>query len=209
MQIENSTDMIQLIAIKDPFNPSSRVIQKVPYEGKTVQKYADEMFPEVFEDFEVVASVDGRFVDPALTIPDAGSFIVFCLSPGDRNTLRMAAMLVIMVVTIIISKGTAGPYWASAFAVAGSFAVNALLPMTPPDIDLGSQGSSYGWSAINIVDEGFTCPVIYGTVKVLPYLIGKYIGNVNNSEKQRMNLLYLIADHPVDSITNVQINGIL
>ena len=207
MQIENSTDTIQLIAIKDPFNSSSRVIKTVPYEGKSVQNYVEDLYPEVFEGFEVVASVDGRIIDPVLTIPNVGSYVVFCLSPGDESVLRMAAMLVVAVVSIYISQGTLGPYWAAAFAVAGSFAVNALIPVTPEDMDLTDQGSSYGWSSVNKIDEGFTCPVIYGTTKVLPYLIGKYVGNIHDSEKQRANLLYLIADHEIDAVETIQLNG--
>ena len=212
---KSSTDLIKIIAVKNPFDHNSRVTKSFSYEGRTVQSYVKELYPEVFQDFEVVASVDGRVIDPVLTIPAAGSFVVFCLSPGDNDTGRMMAMLAVMAISIYFfgpggAAGLTGQTGAFALAgsmVAGTLLVNALLPVVPDDIDL-DQGSSYGWTSVNNIDEGSTAPVIYGTVKVLPYLIGKYISNewvpgTNTPDRQRMNLLYLIADHAVDSIETI------
>jgi len=214
-------DFINITAIKNPFK-QERVLKRVSYQGKTVQSYVDEFYPEGFEDFEVVASVDGRIVDPKITIPDSGSYVVFCLMPADGNELlRMAAMIALVAFAVWLPGPTGWLAQESLFAsglitgtalVAGTYLINAVLPVAPLDMDVADQKSGYGWSATNIIEEGFTCPVIYGTPKTVPYLIGKYVSNewvegYDTPDKQRMNLLYLVADHELDSIDSIKING--
>jgi len=220
MQIENSTNLLQLVAIKDPFNPeASREIKTVPFEGKTVQDYIGDLYPTVFQDFEVVASVNGKIVDPALTVPPIDSYVVFCLSPGGgSNMTRMLAMLAVVVVSWYMPGwvGATTPFWKGATTMAtlmaGTLLINAVLPVTPMDTDDDGTSSSYAWSSLNAINEGSTYPVIYGTIKTLPYLIGKYseniwIGGARTPDKQRLNLLYLVADHAVDTITDIKLNG--
>ena len=195
------------------------MIKTVPYEGKTVQSYVDELYPEIFEGFEVVASVDGGLVDPYLTIPNKGSFVVFCLAPADADIGRMVAMLAVIAISLwvpglypALSTFQSGMLSAG-IMIGGTMLVNALLPPILPGTPDGDQSSpSYSWSGVNIVNEGYTAPVIYGTIKVLPYFIGKYAENIwvegyATPDKQRLHLLCFVADHAVDSISSIKING--
>jgi len=216
MQDENSINTFQLIAIKNPFDLSSRVTRTVLYEGKTVQAYANDLFPEIPPDFDLVSSVDGGIVDPEITIPHIGCYVVFCLVPRDRDMGRMLAQLGLIVLSIWVPTGITSPFWAgmasAGILVAGNLIINAILPIKLEDADSESASPSYGWGNVNETEEGATSPVIYGTVKVLPYLIGKYMrsywqGGRNTPDKQRLNLLYQLADHSLDSIEDIQING--
>ena len=186
LETENSIDSIQIVAVKNPFDLNSRVIKRVPYEGKTVQMYVNELYPEIFEGFEVVASVDGGIVDPYLTIPTNGSFVIFCLAPADAGIGRMLGMLAIIAVSIWApgALGFAAGTWQAGLVTAGimiggTMLLNALLPpILPGTPDADQSSPSYSWSGVNIINEGYTAPVIYGTIKVLPYFIGKYAMNV-------------------------------
>lgn len=208
-------DFVYVTAVKDPFDPSSRETRFFPYEGKVAQAYIEEMYPEVFEGYEVIASMSGQIVDPAIIIPQPGFFVVFCLLPGDsNNVLRTIGQIAIMVVAAYVTKGLSLGWQiaaTTAITMAGTMILNAILPA--PSLDEESATSpSYSWSGVNIINEGFTAPVIYGRTKVLPYLIGKYITNIwvggyATPDKQRMGLLYLLCDHKLAVIEDPKING--
>lgn len=68
-----------------------------------------------------------------------------------------------------------------------------------------SESATYSWEAApNTMTEGGPLPILYGTMLVQPPLIGRYIST--DDDKQYLNVLALIADHEVDSITGFLIN---
>jgi len=99
-----------------------------------------------------------------------------------------------------------------AMVAVGSAIVNAVLP--PPGIDMGGVGtalansSTYGWEVSgNKNSENITWPILYGTHRIVPPIIGKYIDIID--DKQYLHLLMAIADHEITSIdeTSIRING--
>jgi len=92
----------------------------------------------------------------------------------------------------------------------GSQLINALLPVQTPDmagVSDFSESPTYSWQASqNSNREGVVFPVLYGTHRILPPIISKYIEVV--SDKQYYNLLYAIADHAITSIddTSLRLN---
>ena len=214
MQRENS---ILLTAIKDPFNPhNSRVVNKLDYEGKTAQQYINEIYPEIPKDFDIIASVNGSIVDDvSLTIPMPGQNIVFCLHPSGDDAARLIASLAVIVIAIYapylwgLAGGAALSSQSAALlsagvAIGGAIIVNALLPMQQPEAQASS--ASYSWGGTNLTTEGGAWPVIYGTAKILPPIIGAYLYN-QYPGKQYLNLLMAISDHAVTSIDSIKLNG--
>jgi hypothetical protein len=113
------------------------------------------------------------------------------------------------------------------FAIAGGAVVRALFPPTIPDMPgAGSfdQSPTYSWPTIpdmpgagsfdqsptyswtpggNTVVEGVSLPELYGTHRVTPPIIGKYIETTG--DKQYLNLLFAVATGPLDSIDAIRI----
>ena len=98
-------------------------------------------------------------------------------------------------------------------AIGGGLIMSAVMGGGAGTVDQGSGGSditespTYSWDAKpNPIVEGGVCPVIWGTMRVTPPMIGRYITSTEDG-KQTINLLYLVADHALDSITDIEING--
>ena len=147
-----------------------------------------------------------------------------------KNPLATIAMIAVVIVAAVATAyvGGAGG-WAiaagysateaaamgavagMAIAVAGSLLVNALLPPSVADVTGGTadfaKSSTYGWEVSGNADrENVPWPVLYGTHRVCPPIIAKYVEVVG--DKQYLNLLYGVADHAIDSIDedSVEIN---
>lgn len=70
-----------------------------------------------------------------------------------------------------------------------------------------TNSATYSWDqSPNPIAEGKVCPVLWGTMRVTPPMIGRYITSTEDG-KQTVNFLYLVADHALDSITDIEING--
>jgi putative tail protein/endosialidase-like protein len=218
MEKEGFTNTILITAIKDPFDPvGSRVINRIPWEGKTVQQYIEQEYMSVPEEFEIIASINGQVLegdDVFLTIPQAGSNLVFCLTPSGDNVWHAVAMLALVVINIYtygVLTPVIGKYSAALVSagimIGGGMLVNAILPPQSIETDNAADSSTYGWRAgTNQTGEGHSCPVIYGTIKITPYRIGRFVWTTA-LELQTLYLLYLVADHEIDSITDIKING--
>ena len=82
----------------------------------------------------------------------------------------------------------------------GMMAYGIAMNATTPETSV-----TYDWSgAKNYSKEGGCWPVLYGTMRVTPPLLNKYIAT--NDNEQTINLLYGVADHVCDSLTSVEIN---
>ena len=244
---------IMITAIKDPFDTyNSRIIEYRDWEEKSAFNYMKEIYPLMPEDCDVVVSINGKIIkDIHNTFPDKGDNLVFCLVLGD-DVLRIVAFIAIAIVAVMTYNWALATAWGAAYGgaaaialstavgVAGAMIINAVLPPQMPS--LGGTGSAestsptYGWGALNNPsEEGFPWPIIYGTVRIFPYLIGKYINEVGEiptqlsvynggsafslidstilnsmseslDTKQYINLLFCIADHPVNTIGSIEIN---
>lgn len=143
-------------------------------------------------------------------------------------TILMIAVVIVAAVATWYVGGTGGWAAAAGFSAAeasalgavagaaimtvGGMLVNAICPPGTADLSAtasadGSKSSTYGWSteATNIVTEGSALPVLIGTVRIVPPLIGKYVELAGN--KQYLNLLYALADHAIDGATDIRINN--
>ena len=145
--------------------------------------------------------------------------VVICPVPQgggeDGKLLRSLAQIVIVIVAVATQQ-----YYGAALAeglgvslqaanaiiqvgimTAGSLLVNALIPYQPDTTGAGAggyeQSRTYGWDVAGNADaEGIPWPVLHGTHRITPPIIGKYIEV--DGDKQWLNILYAVADHAID-----------
>ena len=216
----------------DPLAPGARDVRHLTWEPRTVRELVEVFHPpRSIDGYDVVATIDGA---PFKTgevwdlTPSPGASVVFALVPrgGGSNPLATVAMLAVMVVAYVyapplgaamsayigVGSSAALFYTGIAYAgimIAGAALVNAVLPPGAPD-QLGlpsglGNSPTYGWGAdTNAVYEGGTLPVLYGTHRVIPPRVGKYVSTEDG--KQVLNLLFAVAGHALDAISNVEIN---
>jgi hypothetical protein len=218
--------------INNPFDPyHSREVKEFEC-GLTIKEYIDLADPAAIG-YEYAISLNGRLIDESVditTVRAAGS-LVFCAIPqggggGGKNVWRTVAQLAVVVIAAVATwyVGGAGGWAAGAgftageaaalgaaaglaVSVVGNLLINALLPLQTPDMASSGQSSTYGWEAgTNANREGVSWPVVYGTCRVVPPIIAKYIEVVD--DKQYLHILYALADHQITSIdeTSVRIN---
>ncbi len=225
-------DRVIVNHVKNPFDPfSSREIIEFP-QGVTVS----EILTAIGSDADPlpVISINGQVLseNADLSAIRPTGAVVICTPPeggggGGKNILRVVAMLAVIVtaqvwampvaVGLSAAIGVTGPLamsLASGLIMgAGSLLVNALIPANVADVSGGSasdysKSPTYGWEVSgNTEAEAVAWPVLYGTHRITPPVIGKYVEVIE--DKQYLNILYAIADHRIDSIdkTSVEING--
>uniref|UniRef100_A0A6H1Z9X7 Putative tail protein n=1 Tax=viral metagenome TaxID=1070528 RepID=A0A6H1Z9X7_9ZZZZ len=219
---------VLITAITNPFQPyTSRITKVVDWKEEIgIQPYIKEVFSTAPKDLDIVASLNGGVIANDLiphTIIKPGDNVVFCAVPhgpgGGKNILGLIAMIGLMLVAPYIAGpgllglttatgalSITGKVVAGAIILGGSVLINAMLGPQIPDVpELGYGSPTYSWDVSqNIQNEGTPWSVIYGTARVYPPLIAK--NTSMQGDKQCLNLLYGVADHAADSISEIEIN---
>jgi hypothetical protein len=228
--------MVRVTCVRNYFDPlKDRETLMVDGPAK-VMDLVHRLYPTIQESgYEIVASVNGKLLnDFSNNIVKDEDYLIFCVVPqggGGKNILRIIAMLAVMVAATVYGgpggaaiAGELGITGASGIAavkaiftaglvMAGGMIVNTVLPpamrdTTPGGGDL-NYSPTYGWQIDANPDiEGVASPVLYGTHRVVPPRIGKYIQS--DGDKQYYNILFELADHtinPITPLTDIRING--
>ena len=214
--------MIRVVCLRNPFDPlASREIRDFEH-GKSIRELVDAFYPEGSGEYTVEIAVNGvRLDDPGKygVITQDGDSVVFCAVPGGPfNPLAIIAMLAVTLGLPALRGltdrfGYAGVLGASLLfgpmgfgAVAGGMVINAITaPATQDPAGSIQNSQTYSWDPSgNPTAEGIALPEIYGTCRIIPPIIGKYIETLG--DKQYLNILYAIAGHAVDSISSIRIN---
>jgi predicted phage tail protein len=146
---------------------------------------------------------------------------------GGKNVLGTIAMIAVAVVApyaaaaintslgLGFAAGSIGMSMLTAgVMMAGSMLVNAILPPQTPDLNLSSgfeairTSPTYSWSqSANVFEQGKPVPILYGTHRVTPPLISKFIETVGDT--QYLNLLYAVNDGVANiNETTIKINDV-
>jgi hypothetical protein len=150
----------------------------------------------------------------ALTIVTGGAGMGVLLSDMASEGLYSAATIV----ASTFGTSTAVVFGVGATIVGGAVmaAVGAMLPSGDSSSNQASQSldasATYSWGlSNNPVVEGGPCPFLYGTVRITPPCIGRYVIDAASTDTDNKNqylaMLFLVADHAVDSISDIWING--
>ena len=226
--------MARLVFIKNPFDPiASREIIDVS-KSITIQNAINEhLHLKENHGFDLTVAINGNItkdLSRSLTVFDSVSF---CLTPhdggggdGGKNIISMVAMIAVVVLapyavgamfpSLLTETGgltMGGAFLSAGLMVAGGMLVNAIFPSNLPKFDFPKFGMdafkdspTYGWdSQSNPTVEGGILPVLYGTTRITPPIISKFISL--SGDNQYLNILYAIAGHEIDSVSDIEINN--
>lgn len=131
----------------------------------------------------------------AVVAPQAAAFMT-----GYTGTATMGAMF---------AAGAYGTFALSVgLMVAGSLLINSVLSPSTPSLSINdnlSTSTTYSWDeSYNKFQQGLCIPKVFGTHKITPPLISKYIETINN--KQYFNGLYAVNDGRISKLTDIKIN---
>lgn len=132
-----------------------------------------------------------------------------------KSIISLVAMIGLAVVAPQIAFGMGFTQGTIAFGfvqagimLAGGLIINAVVGTPSTDLSINdnlSTSTTYSWDeSYNKFQQGLSIPKVFGTHKITPPLISKYIETIDN--KQYFNGLYAVNDGEVNSITDIKIN---
>jgi predicted phage tail protein len=224
---------IKAVCIQNPFDPfGSQVARDLPA-GHDAKWYADQFTQPT--GLEVIVAVNGEVVaNPELVFPCGGDSVSVCAVPhgggNGKDTWRMVAMVALMVVAPYVGAygmtagataigggsvafgmvSTAGfAIGTAAVMIAGGALINSVFPAKVSGLAERSaieQSRTYGWNAApNAMEPGAALPELFGTRRIYPPMLARYIST--EGDEQYLNMLFAVAGHKVDAITDIEING--
>lgn len=212
--------MSQIVTHSNILNPNVKQVIK------TTARHSDEIVKDLLiaDGFEVILSKNSVILDAPFEIEE-GDIINIIFVPkggggGGKNILSMVAMIAVAVFAPYVASeiigftgievGAMGFYAVQAgVMIAGGLLINAVLgqSISTPSLNLDSFSNSvtYSWDeSYNQFKQGIPIPKVFGTHKITPPLVSKYIETIDN--KQYFNGLYAINDGVVNSVTDIKIN---
>lgn len=200
------------------------ILQPLDRETKyTIAKNKTELLKEIQYDciaYELRIYKNGILELEDFEVSDSDYILVQVVPKGGGlDILRTVAMIGVSVLAawsapavaayLGVSGTVAVGLVGAGIVMAGSLLVNALLPMGQPntlsyDTNL-STSSTYSWdNAYNKSQQGTPIPKVFGTHKVTPPLIAKYIESID--DKQYFHGLYALNDGQIANVSNIKIN---
>lgn len=222
---------ITLITINNPFDASDCKREQINLTGSL--RVVDLLGPTAHEDAAV--SLNGVVLESEHDLQQlvkADDYLIVCPIPergGGKNILRIAALIAVSV----LSAGAAAAFFAGssiligstaaaigqgimagALTVAGSMAVNALIPVEPAvqatNQNIEDNSPSYGVDgAKNTQSEGVKVPVIYGTFRVAGNIVGLSTRNIktdDDTETQEIDMVIALSEGPIAGVSDIRIN---
>lgn len=196
---------IHVIEVKNPFERKIDNQYYQTYVGGPVTDYV------THADYERVFAVNGIPVDETY-IPDDGDEILVAPKVG-KKAFRWILPATLVLVGAALGAGIIGANmligWRIGLALAATMIGNHMIEkMTKPAVDLTNteQSNTYGWGTPSTLTwQGYVLPVLYGTVKTAGLMLQRHV--VSDGDKQYLSILYCLAQGPIDSITDIKLNG--
>lgn len=206
--------MIEIVEIKNPFEPNKKERKKVECTDGTLYSYLDPTDKDVY--------LNGILVlDPVNCFPQDGNQIV--VTPHIGKSLKGILGMVAMIALAVYAPALAAkwlPAAASKLAIGlmtgaitmvGGKLINSMLRLNQiGSTSENSQSTSYGWSLPSVQTyEGGVIAETYGECIPTPQLLMCHVETTNTDDQdknvQYLNLLYCGGWGPVDSISNIRI----
>lgn len=197
--------MIRLVIARNPFDLTTKQETLVPFvEGKKLNQYFTE--PGVW-----VYSINGELVDDTASPTDEAYVVV--LPKLEKQVLGILLSIGLSIATAGIASGAifgitsvlGRTLAAMAIGMIGNTIISKL---TAPKTDSSNteQSATYGWQGSQtIVGQGHPLSITYGKCKSAGMLISRHV--ISDGSKQYLNLLYCAGEGPIDSISNIKLNG--
>lgn len=196
---------IHVIEVENPFERKIANQYFQTYTGGSVKDYVR---PATYER---VFAVNGVPVNEDY-IPDDGDEIVVAAKVG-KKAFKWILPVALVLVGAGLGAGLIGGKmligWRIGLALAATMIGNHMIEkMTKPAVDLTNteQSNTYGWGTPStLTGQGYVLPVLYGTVKTAGLMLQRHV--VSDGDKQYLSILYCLAQGPIDSITDIKLNG--
>lgn len=199
--------MIHVINVKNPFDVREKVDTYVPCTGQSVSSY------HIPAGGVYHYAINGVPVEPD-AIPQDGDEIVIMPYVGKK----VFGWILTIGLTLALGAITGGVGFAAgwsigvrlvaglAVSVIGGLLTNKLTPTPKIDVSNTEQSNTYGWNgAQTLAGQGYVLPVLYGKMKTAGIMLQRHV--VSDGEKQYLNILYCLAEGPIDTIDNIKLNG--
>lgn len=208
--------MAKLVTYSNPLDPLSRKTEAVEVQ------FVSELFKNIEYDtqtYDLVVSRNNVIVhnDFEIVEGDVVGLILVPKGSGGKNILRTVAMIALAVAApyaaagilgaTVATMGITGSLLAAGLIIAGSYVINALLPpqLTDTSSDFSNNSQTYSWGIdSNLIQQGSALPKLFGTHRVTPPCISKYIETIDN--KQYLNALFALNDGELTYIGDIKIN---
>ena len=197
--------MIRLVIARNPFDLTTRQETLVPFvEGKKLNQYFTEPGNWVY-------SINGELVDDTASPTDEAYVVV--IPKVEKQVLGILLSIGLSIATAGIASGAifgitsvlGRTLAAMAIGMIGNTIISKL---TAPKTDSSNteQSATYGWQGSQtIVGQGHPLAITYGKCKSAGMLISRHV--ISDGSKQYLNLLYCAGEGPIDSISNIKLNG--
>ena len=204
--------MIEIIEVKNPFEPNRREASEMYCTGGKLTDYIDIDGKDIF--------IDGHVIEhPEQVTPIDGMQIIVTphiAGKGVKSVLGLVAMVALSAWSggiaahgiLGIAGKTLGSYLVSgAVMFLGGKLINSVFPQDASKFNTKEheQSRSYGWDIPTpVTTAGYTVGETYGECIPAPQLLEQHVETI--SDKQYLNLLYCGGYGPVDSIDNIRID---
>ena len=218
--------MPKIINQTNILDPLSREVQFTSAKNR-LEVLADVQYDAIAYDVKIYLNNNLQLGDFEVNENDIIVVQIVPKGGGSGNLLRTVAMIglavagaVLLQPELVAYAGTIGLSGASATAFAamgtglaimgGAMILNSVLPTSSGNglnflSDGLSTSSTYSWdNAYNKSQQGTAIPKVFGTHKVTPPLIAKYIESID--DKQYFHGLYALNDGQILNISNIKIN---
>lgn len=196
---------IHVIEVKNPFERKIDNQYYQTYVGGPVTDYV------THADYERVLAVNGIPVGETY-IPDDGDEILVAPKVGKKAFMWILPATLVLVGAALGAGIIGGQMligWRIGLSLAATMIGNHMIEkMTKPAVDLTNteQSNTYGWGTPStLTGQGYVLPVLYGTVKTAGLMLQRHV--VSDGDKQYLSILYCLAQGPIDSITDIKLNG--
>jgi predicted phage tail protein len=217
---------MKLVIIRNPFNISDRVFISLGDDTtKTILEHLTDNFDEEFNIDDWHVSHNGFLIDQEqIRIGKLFHDDYLCVLPivakggGGKNPLKILATIALTAVAFG-GFGSIGGFFGktmgkqlllgAAMMLGGSLlsGVGKTPEIDMPGIEGSAWENSYEWDRGQPSDsQGKAIPVTYGTVRMQGgQIVSQHVST--NGDKQFLNLLLCGGEGPIDSISDVKING--
>lgn len=199
--------MIHVINVKNPFNVREKTDSYAPVTGGSVSSY------HIPAGGAYHYAINGNPVT-AEAVPVDGDEIVIMPYVGKKAF----SWILTIGLTVALGMITGGAGFAAgwsigvrlgvglAVSVLGGMLTNKLTPVPKIDMSNTEQSNTYGWGgAQTVTGQGYVLPTLYGRMKTGGIMLQRHV--ISDGDKQYLNVLYCLAEGPIDSITDIKLNG--
>ncbi|WP_040293642.1 hypothetical protein, partial [Acetonema longum] len=203
--------MITITILKNPFNHNGKEVhtsEHVP--GKTAYEYIQ---PYLLGLDNYVVSVNGSAAaDATELVMDNNDWIAVCPVVGNSKWGKFFATLLVggLIGNWIggLMKGSFLSGLSGAASSIGSMIGGALInhwfPSPKPDIP--DMDPSYSWNNTqSLAGQGNALAVTYGVMRTAGQILAQHVSS--KGEEQYLNILLCGGEGPIDSISDIRING--